>query len=274
MVSASLLLLAAAIFAQTAQTALMPAQTAPAPANDEIGVVRFAKGAVTIDGVEVTSGAAIPRGAQLETGAEAYAEVSLRSAVRVRVSASTRAELGENAIRLAIGRVWIQATQRTVLFEMPGVRADITGRSSIVAEHARLAGGAFAVRSGSATLLVAEHRKTIEPRQLAVINETGLRVVSGGAGLGELVNREAVDALGDLIGLKTFLLAHARDVELGATSLRGVQDIMRTDAELAGSDAGPGGILVEAALHTPPFFEEEVPPKGPNVRVEVTFGNE
>lgn len=256
MVSAAILLLSAAI------------------AADPIGVVRFAKGPVTIDGIEVASGAPIPRGAQLETGAEAYAEVSLRSAVRVRVSASTRAELGENAIRLSIGRLWIQATQRTVLFEMPGVRADISGRSSIIAEHARLAGGAFAVRSGSATLLVAEQRRLIGARELAVINEGGLRVVGGGAGLGELATREAQDALGDLIGLKAFLLAHARDVELGATSLRGVQDILRTDAELAGSDAGPGGILVEGALHTPPFFEEEVPPKGPNVRVEVTFGDE
>jgi hypothetical protein len=85
--------------------------------------------------------------------------------------------------------------------------------------------------------------------------------------------REAEAGIGDLLGLGAFLLEHARGVALRSAGPRGVLDILRTD-ESSGADAGPGGVLVESALRPPPFFEEEVPPKGPNVRVEVTFGDE
>jgi hypothetical protein len=101
-----------------------------------------------------------------------------------------------------------------------------------------------------------------------------VRVRPGGEGLAELAMREAEAGLGDLLGLGAFLLAQAQTTALQPSGLRGVQDILRTDAELAGADASPGGFLVESAIRPPAFFEEEVPPKGPNVRVEVTFGDE
>lgn len=241
---------------------------------DPVGVVRFVRGAVTIGGEDAKPGAAIARGALLDTGADGYAELALDSTVRVRISSTTRVVLEEHALKLISGRVWIQATQRAFLFEAPGMRADLAGRSSVIAEHAHLAGATLAVRAGSAVVIAREQRLEVKEREVAVLDDGALRVRPGGTGLGALASREAEQAIGDLLGFGPFLLAHAQKVELGSYALRGVQDLLRTDAEIAGSDAGPGGLLVEDALRPPPFFDEEVPPKGPNVRVEVTFSDE
>jgi hypothetical protein len=224
--------------------------------------IRFAKGEVTIENDVV------------ETGEDAYAELAWKSATRLRVSASTRLIMKEHGLELVSGRVWIQSTRDPLLFEMPGVRLDISARSSVVAEHTRLTGDSFTVRAGKAVLVAAGEVTVIDAKHLAIVHDGRVRVQPGGAGLSELALREAQAALGDLLGLSSFLLAQANQVSFGSASLRGTSAILRTDAEVAGGDAGPGGVLVEGALKAPPFFEEEVPPKGPNVRVEVTFGEE
>ena len=41
--------------------------------------------------------------------------------------------------------------------------------------------------------------------------------------------------------------------------------------EISGADQGQLGDGVERNVRPPPFFEQEVPSKGPNVRVEVEF---
>jgi hypothetical protein len=46
---------------------------------------------------------------------------------------------------------------------------------------------------------------------------------------------------------------------------------VRSTSEVTGAERGAYGLLVEEGFRPPPFFEAEVPPKGPNVRVEVEF---
>jgi len=259
--------------------AALAALAQASPAAGAAAHVRFARGAVTIAGVDAAAGAAIARGAAIETGPDAYLELALDPSVRVRVSASTRLSIEDGAIRLTAGRLWIQSASspRPVALELPGARARIAPRSSVVAEHSRALGGALAVRAGEATLLGGDRPSPVRAREIAVLppgSSEPARVRPGGSGLAELATREAEAALGDLLGLGTFLLGRAAKVELGSSGPRSVQDILRTDAELGGADAGAGGFLVEGALRPPPFFDEEVPPKGPNVRVEVTFGDE
>jgi hypothetical protein len=96
----------------------------------------------------------------------------------------------------------------------------------------------------------------------------------GGAGISDLAALEARAGLGDLIGIRAFLFERVSRSVLAEISPRGASEIVRLGSEIAGADGGPAGAAIETGIRPPPFFESEVPPKGPNVRVEVTFGED
>ncbi len=226
----------------------------------------------------VLPGTALESGTAIETSEGGFIELAHRSTTRVRIFSSTRVVLETDHIRLLNGRVWIQATSLSapLFLSAPDTIAEVSARTSLIAEHTRLAGSAIAVRAGSIVLRGGQELRVRE-REVAVIApgaDGKMRVRKGGTGTAELAMREAELGLGDMLGLSKFLLAQAGRAVLGTARLKSVDELVRTDGEQLGSDARPGGIFVESALRPPPFFEEEVPPKGPNVRVEVTFGDD
>ncbi len=97
---------------------------------------------------------------------------------------------------------------------------------------------------------------------------------AGGRGTQELVTIEARRALNDPLGIEGFLLSRSLEADLEARPARGVEQQVRSASELGGAERGAYEGLIEDGLRPPPFFEAEVPPKGPNVRVEVEFGEE
>jgi hypothetical protein len=231
-------------------------------------VVRFADGAVSV----TSTGAATT----IETGADGFAEVHVHPVGRLRLSAATRALIHRDQVHLLSGRVWAQIGNRPLTVITVRHRAELLPRTSAIVERTTGGGIAIAVRAGSVSL--SDRQGAARPLEAG---ET-IRVVpgvagipeprTGGRGAGELVTLEARRAMNDPLGIESFLLSRSLEAELAARAARGVEQQVRSSSEIAGSAGGPADALIEDAFRPPPFFEAEVPPKGPNVRVEVEFG--
>lgn len=220
------------------------------------------------------AGSRFSGGAQLTTEDDGYAEVQLGADTRVRLSASTRIFARERALDLVSGRMWIQVGARERSVDIGSARVRLEPRTSAIVERAPT-GVTVAVRVGRAFVATLDGELVVEPGMLA--QSIGPRAATrrGGAALWNLVIREARDALGDLGGLERFLVERA---------LRRRRSARRADAEdgpfagyperVRGANGGAAGLLLEEAIRPPPFFEDEVPPKGPNVRVDVGFTEE
>jgi FecR-like protein len=254
-----------------------------------IGVVRVARGDVNIGrGVELRpaeSGTLVVEETVIETDPGAWAEIVVLPATRVRVSAATHLEIerkdGRLALALESGRIWIEHTSRdrSIAISTPNARAEIASGTSAILEHARASGTAMAVRAGEAMLMVSTENQApvrVTRGQLSTVARGSPKPSpsrAGGESLAEIVSLESKKHLGDLIGVKAFLLARVARSSVKGFHSRGVHELLRTLPEIAGGDGGPPGALAEEALRPPPFFENEVPPRGPNVRVKVTYGD-
>ena len=95
----------------------------------------------------------------------------------------------------------------------------------------------------------------------------------GGAALSDLAAFEARRGLGDLVGLEAYLLGWVAAVDLGRLTPRQVKGMPTLGPEVMGTD-GILGAIIEQSQRAAPFFEEEVPTKGPNVLVEVEFAGD
>jgi hypothetical protein len=246
---------------------------------EAIGAVRVVRGDIALH-----SGDLIAPGREIATGPSGWVELELLRVGRVRLSASTRVGLlvvnGSDVIRLDSGRAWIEHSRSTGPLEVltPNARAFVLGKSSVIVEHTRSAGTTVAVRAGSATMLglaIDQSPITIGANQIETLGVDARSLAParvGGSGLADLAQMESKAALGDLIGVKAFLLEHVAIAPVRGFAPRGVSDILRSQPEISGGDSGPAGAAIEGGLRPPPFFENEVPPRGPNVRVKVTFG--
>jgi hypothetical protein len=263
----------------------------PDAAHVEVtGVVRVVRGRTTSPmrggrSIALHTADLIASGQIIETDGSGWAEIQLRRVGRLRLSASTRIAFARtesgDLLRLESGRVWIEHSGAEGPFEVltPNARSFILGKSSVIVEYTRSAGSTVSVREGSATFLakpIDQLPITVGPGQVAVLAQEA-KVLSparaGGAGVGDLAAQEAQSALGDLIGLKAFLLERVQLAQVKGFEPRGVTEIIRSAAEIEGGDSGPAGAAIEGGLRPAPFFENEVPPRGPNVRVRVTFGD-
>lgn len=254
-----------------------------------LGAVRVARGKVTLrsgdaEPIQARSGDLLRAQMTLETSPSGWAEALVLDAGRLRLSASTRLSFGKGensgALRLQNGRIWIQATGRgDVQLVFANARAWIARGSSVIVEYTRTTGGSIAVREGAASLEPpdAESGRVQLARGRVATWLPDARSTSparaGGLSIGALAAQEARDGLGDLIGLKAFLLERSTRAEVSGVEPRRTNEILRSTPEITGSDTGAAGMLVEEGLRPPPFFESEVPPKGPNARVEVTYGD-
>ena len=224
--------------------------------------LRFASGAVSV----TSTGSAIA----VETGADGFAEVHLPRIGRLRLSAATRATIGSQ-VHLRSGRVWAQVGTRQLAISTSVHRVELHPRTSAIVERTTGGGLSLAVRAGRATLSERGVRRELEEGQTIRVlpGISGLpEPRTGGRGTGELVAIEARRAMNDPLGVESFLLSRSLDSELSRRAARGVEQQVRSTSEVAGAE-GMG--LIEDSFRPPPFFEAEVAPKGPNVRVEVEF---
>ena len=260
--------------APVAATMAAPAPAAVLPtAAPAAGVVALVAGSVSAgldSSREVTAGVVLREGDTVETGADAWAEVRLRGDARIRLSARTRVELAQGRLRLVAGRMWLESRTAGLRVVVGSLVATLTDPTSLVVE--RMPGAAGSIAVGAGRISIGGVR--VRAGELASVADDGPRVRSGGRAIHELVAAEARTRRGDLIGMERFLIRRVAEAAVARLPPRGIADLMRLDAEVMGADQGHVGFAVESAVRPPAFFEEEVPPKGPNVRVEVQFSGE
>lgn len=250
--------------------------TAEAP----IAVPRLLRGEVVRmragEPASLFTGMLVHRRDRVEVGRDSWVELALLGDVRVRLSASTQLEIdGPRALRLVGGRVWILRSGPSpgapFRVEVGPLSVQIPPACSVVLERRRVGGVVVAARAGRPSV----DGLSVEPGWLAErdpLRSKPLRVRPGGATLAELVSAEARGAREDPARLRAFLVARARAAALRATPrVPGGHLIHRARDEVVRTDSGPTGARLEDSLRPPPFFEREIPPVGPNVRVEVEF---
>lgn len=279
MVRTALLLLAACCAVGSAAPALAEVATSTSSAD---WVVGRARGSVVLwNGTRAEAariGAAVGADAALEVGG--WCELWSTGDARIRLSAGARVRGGAR-IEVERGRAWVQVAGRAggegePLDVMVGRwRVRVTPGSSVVIERAVTAGSTVMVRVGSAVIHTQEDAVSgrlpvlVQPGDAARGEPPALR--SGGAALLDLVASESREAQGDPAQLARFLVERARGAPIGRLGTRAVADILRIDPEIAGADGGSMGLTLEEAIRPPPFFEREVPSKGPNAEIVVEF---
>jgi hypothetical protein len=233
-------------------------------------VVRLARGPVTITSTGANT--------VIDTGTDGFAEVHLPRIGRLRLSTATRAVVAANGVNLLSGRVWVQVGARQLAVHTLRHRIEVSPNTSAIVERTTGGGTAMVVRAGMAVFADREgaRREVLQGQTLRVI--PGIAGIPeprlGGRGTQELATIEARRAMNDPLGLEEFLLSRSIEGTLAARAARGVEEQVRSASEITGAEGGAYGALVEESFRPPPFFEAEVPPKGPNVRVEVEFGDE
>lgn len=245
------------------------------------GIVRIAFGTTIAraDGGTISghSGVVLVANDAVATQDDGYAELQLGRGARLRVSALTRARVRRHdQLDLASGRVWVQAGPDAITVETGAASVRLVPRTSVVVERAPT-GVTVTVRAGHAEMSTLDGDLVVRPGQVARSASRGRRagVRTGGRALSDLASFEAREALGDVLGFEAFLLERALHrgppparVQVEAGPFTTYADRVR------GSREGPAGLELEDAIRPPPFLEDEVPPKGPNVRVDVTFQEE
>lgn len=253
-----------------------------------LGVVRAPSGPVLLEeggaARAARSGDLVRPGVSLETRDGGWVELHLLGFGRLRLSSETRVVLeGDREallVRLLSGRAWLQrgGAERSELVAVllgAGHRAEVWPASSVVVEHTGATGGAVVAHRGAATVIAGGGARVEVPAGRVVNTDRAdgqLVALRGGGGVMDLVVAEARGVLGDLMGFESFLVRRSVGAALGAARFEGVGAAVRTLPEVSGSHAGPAGRVMEQRLRPAPFFESEVPPRGPNVRVEVSFG--
>ena len=232
---------------------------------------------------ELGSAGIVFAGDTVEVGRSAWAELRLVDDVIIRSSAGTRLAVGsgkptaaEPAIALRSGRAWVEVPERPgPPFSMRAGRVLVTvpPGGSVIVEVSASTGPWIVVRRETVRAASNAIQVDIEPGWLGNFGGDGV-VRPGGRAIADLVAMEARGRIGDLIGLEAFLIRHSGTAALGRTDARRVRSLLRLDPEATGADAGYAGALIEESVRPAPFFEEEVPPKGPNVRVEIEFAGD
>lgn len=249
-------------------------------ASPAVGVVALPRGPVT----QLPAGAAqhaasvgdvLRAGDVIETGSDGWLEVRLLHDVRLRLSAESRVQLDAHRVGVLDGRVWVERGARPspLLVIVGGLSVRSDDASSFLAERG-VGGPSVSVGSGVVDVRLGDRVNRVRAGLIATVFDEAVLIRAGGSAVLDLLAAEARGRRRDVVGLQAFLLARVAATSAQPLPTRGIADIMRLDAEVMGADDGHVGLSVEAAIRPPAFFEEEVPPKGPNVRVEVQFGGE
>lgn len=250
-----------------------------------MGVVTAAKGEAEILRPEsarlfaAKNGVLLYANDALETADRSWLEFISNSEMTVRLAAASQLTINDTFLVLGSGRIWIQtagqADQRRAELRVWGAQVIIEHGSTVIAERVEGRGVNIFVALGQAQLLMKKKglAQTISPGQSLWLkaNAKGLHPQKTSNASWSLLRSEARAVLGDRIGLKRFLLNWIQKTQAAQVSTRATAQMPRTDSAIRGEIGTLFDSLLEAAIRPAAFFENEVPPKGPNVRVEVSF---
>lgn len=244
-----------------------------------VAVVRTATPEVRADdpSVALAPASLLLAGTVLDTGATGFVELHVLGMGRVRASAGSRVALpgSSGPLELLRGRLWMVSDQKSRV-KVAGVEVVVPPGRSLVLELNHSGALTVVTRGGPIEIVDGAGATQVLASGFSLIARSG-RVVGqrlGGAGLADLAMIEARAHEGDRIGLERFLLEVGTSFEIGQAVRAGVRHQIRGHAEVIGAGNGTTGVVIEEGIRPPPFFEDEVPPKGPNVVVEVDFREE
>jgi hypothetical protein len=235
--------------------------------------------------VPPSTGRLLGAGERLVTQREGYVELYLPSVGTVLLFGGSRMQLLDPAVnedwgRLERGRMWITrpakpATETTpVNWRVgpdqvrlpPGVKVSLevgshSDRKVVVSI------GQVTVRAGTRTPIDVDlgHVATWRSDRNAWVK------MAGDLGRARLGEREQLRRQGDVLAARRSLVEWLDQVPFGTQDRAGMRPIHWGTSDVMGAIGGPAGSVLEEALRPPPFFETEVPAKGPNVEVEVGF---
>ncbi len=228
-----------------------------------IGVIRGG------EGVEPRPGLISAR-TVVRTNDVGWAELHLLDGGRLWLFASTEVQLRAGpTIRMINGRIWLQ-THREAKLEVRDGMGSVRAGTSVIVDDTRSGGLLVAARAGRATIGSVE----VGPGQVwrrPVLGTSG-PPRRGGDQLADLVRRQTETLVGDWSGLDRWLQVELRQFPIGSPRGLSPGGVVRAEQEAAGASSSRH--LTEFGLRPPPFFDEEVPSRGPNVRVEVDFADD
>ncbi len=227
----------------------------PAP----VGVVR--------GGEAVRPAAGLLRaGDRIQTGKNGWAEVHILGRGRVRLYPQSQIEIRPGpALRLVGGRIWMQAHGATEL-DVRGGLGRIESGTSVILEDTQGGGLVVAVLAGAASVGSVKIGPQRVWRRPVLGPATPPR--RGGRELANLVREQTRLQIGDWSGLEMWLQRELATTTVGPPKGLSPGGVVRSEQEAAD---GESSVVAESALRPPPFFEREVPSRGPNVRVEIEF---
>lgn len=204
--------------------------------------------------------------------ASGWCELWSSGDARLRLAAGTRVTSG-TTVDVERGRAWLQlpASGDTLVMRSGRWHVEVPPGASVVVERSSAVGTTVAVRAGLAVVRAEAGAAPVVVRPGEVAHGAVPVLRAGGVGLLDLAASEAREARRDPTRLRSFLVERSARVVLGRLDTRTVGTILRVDPELAGGDGGSAGYTLEEALRPPPFYEAEVPTKGPNVEIVVEF---
>jgi len=251
-----------------------------------LGVVTAVKGEVEVlkpaDAMLISgkNGVLLQANDAIETSENAWVEFITDSQTTVRLAAASQLTINKKFLLLGSGRIWIQTSGRSgqPLCELRvwGGRLILDHGSTVIAERVKGRGVNIFVARGEGRVIMknAQTEEQVIPTgkslwlkpspQQAGPQKTSRAVWS-------LLENESRAVLGDRIGLERYLLGWIKASKPGGVHPRSAAQMPRMNSTIRGDVGSLFDSLLESAIRPAPFLENEVPPKGPNVRVEVTF---
>ena len=227
-----------------------------------------------------TSGQLIHYGDAIETSESGYIELFFSPGITLRASASSELSISKDYFLLSGGRVWIRVqkanAQKPVPLRVWGGEISVMPGSTAMTEYVKGRGLYLTVIRGSAQVLdkrLPDSRITVEAGYLYSIrpSEPAAKIRPSSLAIWSLFDGEARKNHRDRIGVETFLLSWVASMKPIFGQLLGAESMPKRNVLLRGESGQLFDALLEAAVRPPPFYENEVPAKGPNIRVEVKF---
>ena len=253
---------------------------------DPIGVMSITNGQVEVvqpaQGVFRRAQAGLLLGANdaIQTGENAWAEIMLTQNLTLRLAASSELKVHRDFLFLGNGRVWIQSmsASNTSNHELRvwGGKLAIKPGSTIIAERIDGRGVNVTVIRGLATV----NMKNSAYRSQSVLqgqsywlrpSVLGLNPQKSSRAIWKILKQESRRVLGDRLGIEAYLLDWVQTVKTNIRPPSASWEMPKMETYIRGELGSQFDALLESAIRPAPFSENEVPPKGPNVRVEVSF---
>ncbi|MEE2901971.1 MAG: hypothetical protein VYC39_06550 [Myxococcota bacterium] len=227
-----------------------------------------------------TSGQLIHFGDAIETSENGYIELFMSPGITLRATASSELSISKDFILLSGGRVWLRvqkaADQEPVQLRVWGGEISVVPGSTVMTEYVKDRGLYLTVIRGSARVMDKRQRNTsinVTAGYLYSIrpSESTLGIRPSSLAIWSLFDSEARKNHQDRIGIEKYLLKWVSSMQPMFERPLGAEQMPKANSLLRGEAGQLFDSLLEGSVRPPPFYENEVPPKGPNIRVEVNF---